>query len=1124
MEILGILILLAILVFYVIGVPWTALSSRKEAIMARQAIGGLTDQIGRLQLQIDQLRARLSEAAAAQPADQTVPARKAAATRAKREAKVRSVPDPAPGTSESVAVAKVSPAASPETAPEAASADQDAGSPRSPWEPTAKPAVAPPVGSMVSEAVESGHASFQQAQAPPKRDFEEMLGTRWAVWVGGAALALGALFLVRYTIEAGFFGPRVRLAMAALFSIAFLGAGEALRRGVFRIGKDLGPLPVGHVPLALTAAGTVGLFGTVYAAYALYGFIGQTTAFVLMGGLGVAAMAAALLHGEALAGIGLIASYATPILVGGESRSRWPLVVFLLVITAASMALQQRLRTLWLGWATVAAAGLWAGLLIFAGRGQALAELAYITGLLALFAAALVWLAADEADAKAEPPMGDTLPLVALFGPAAAMGALFLTQNAPGFAYVAAVLAALALLAATALRSGRASLGFLAAGLLPLGASLCWPAVTGQRDWFGRVLDGALLNLTTAPVNGGWLTVLAFAAAALLFLAPLAVLSGRFTARPPHRTEGWLAIAFTAGLAAPVLILAWAIRRNGIEQDFAVAAIMLGIALASALVSDRLYRRSDQAADSAALAGSAGYASGAALALGLAIAFALRDLWMAVGFAAAALAIAAVNDRRPMPALRRTAAAMATTAVLRGLLSPAVFGPEAWPLLNGYLAAYGAPAAMTATAAALLFRSGKDRSLRIMESAALALAAVWLLLTIRHGFHAQNVIIRDIAELLLPPVRFHEVWVLALGGLAFVAAGCWLGEKDSGKPAIAAVLGGFIVMLLAVPLYGLLHNPMLSVNGFVAGYPVFNRLTVGYGVIALAFLAAAYLLRRQQFGAMTPAALGIAALFVLAWLLTQIRMAFQGGDLWSGGALGLGEAGVYVLVFLGIAILADRLRQTAMASRLPPEPLAIGVMGANGLGLALLAVLCLVSANPWLGRQMSGFPVIDSSFVGYLLPALALGWLANAGRLRPPSFHPALTQVNRAAAIGLGWFFLITQVRRAFAGLESFTWVASSDAEQYAYSLATLAYGVAILAVGFKLGSRATRLASAVFVILAVAKVFLFDMAGLTGLWRAFSFIGLGIVLIGIGLVYQRVLFSGQRPSGEPASVAADKP
>ena len=57
------------------------------------------------------------------------------------------------------------------------------------------------------------------------------------------------------------------------------------------------------------------------------------------------------------------------------------------------------------------------------------------------------------------------------------------------------------------------------------------------------------------------------------------------------------------------------------------------------------------------------------------------------------------------------------------------------------------------------------------------------------------------------------------------------------------------------------------------------------------------------------------------------------------------------------------------------------------------------------------------------------------------------------------------------------------------------------------------RAASAVLVVLTVLKVFLIDMAQLEGVLRAFSFMGLGICLIGIGLFYQRVL--GRR---EPAA------
>ncbi|TMJ38676.1 MAG: DUF2339 domain-containing protein, partial [Alphaproteobacteria bacterium] len=78
-----------------------------------------------------------------------------------------------------------------------------------------------------------------------------------------------------------------------------------------------------------------------------------------------------------------------------------------------------------------------------------------------------------------------------------------------------------------------------------------------------------------------------------------------------------------------------------------------------------------------------------------------------------------------------------------------------------------------------------------------------------------------------------------------------------------------------------------------------------------------------------------------------------------------------------------------------------------------------------------------------------------------------------------------------------------------------LAFGVALLVAGMLLRSQAVRLASAAVVTLTVLKVFLVDMHDLTGVFQGLSFIGLGIVLLGIGWLYQRVLFP--RPGAFPA-------
>src|SRR5262249_62381915 len=94
----------------------------------------------------------------------------------------------------------------------------------------------------------------------------------------------------------------------------------------------------------------------------------------------------------------------------------------------------------------------------------------------------------------------------------------------------------------------------------------------------------------------------------------------------------------------------------------------------------------------------------------------------------------------------------------------------------------------------------------------------------------------------------------------------------------------------------------------------------------------------------------------------------------------------------------------------------------------------------------------------------------------------------------------------------------TSDAEQYPSSAVWLVYGVVLLLVGIVLRSQPARLASAAVIALTVGKVFLYDMAGLTGIFRALSFIGLGAVLVGIGLLYQRLLFP-RRPQVAAAPV-----
>ena len=80
-----------------------------------------------------------------------------------------------------------------------------------------------------------------------------------------------------------------------------------------------------------------------------------------------------------------------------------------------------------------------------------------------------------------------------------------------------------------------------------------------------------------------------------------------------------------------------------------------------------------------------------------------------------------------------------------------------------------------------------------------------------------------------------------------------------------------------------------------------------------------------------------------------------------------------------------------------------------------------------------------------------------------------------------------------------------------------LALGALLLLYGVWRHMQGARIASGLFVLAATLKIFLYDMSGLEGLMRALSFIGLGLVLIGIGLLYQKLVFARRPPAGGDA-------
>ena len=161
------------------------------------------------------------------------------------------------------------------------------------------------------------------------------------------------------------------------------------------------------------------------------------------------------------------------------------------------------------------------------------------------------------------------------------------------------------------------------------------------------------------------------------------------------------------------------------------------------------------------------------------------------------------------------------------------------------------------------------------------------------------------------------------------------------------------------------------------------------------------------------------------------------------------------------------------------------------------------SENPLFSGESVGGRYVNLVLLGYGFPAMLAAILALVSRGVRPRPYGATAAVT---AVALALAYLSLEVRTLYHG-EVLSRGPLGDAEQYTYSAVWFVFGVALLAVGVWMSSQALRFASAAVVILTVLKVFLIDMRDLAGIYQGLSLIELEIVLIGIGWLYQRLLF-----------------
>lgn len=169
--------------------------------------------------------------------------------------------------------------------------------------------------------------------------------------------------------------------------------------------------------------------------------------------------------------------------------------------------------------------------------------------------------------------------------------------------------------------------------------------------------------------------------------------------------------------------------------------------------------------------------------------------------------------------------------------------------------------------------------------------------------------------------------------------------------------------------------------------------------------------------------------------------------------------------------------------------------------LAGLAHLQLSMAdNPfWQAQSLGSFPVLNVLLLLWGLPAV-LFWAFSRQLLQP-----RLKQAASYAALLCGFLYLTGAIRHYWQQGQILLSLPTSVAEQYSYSLVFLTLAIATVLLAQWRDRGTARKAGFALLSLVVLKVFVVDLNDLTGVLRALSFIGLGLSLVLLGWLFQRL-------------------
>jgi uncharacterized membrane protein len=911
----------------------------------------------------------------------------------------------------------------------------------------------------------------------PALSLEQWL-IRMGVWVGGLAFALAGIFLVKVAFEHNILSPAVRVGIGTAFGLALRGA------GVWRQKKEAG------VAQALSAAGIADLFACFLAATNLYHLLSPTTGFALLAATTAAAVVLSLKQGPFVALLGLVGGFLTPALIRTDHPSAASLFGYLLLLQVGLIGVTRVRRWWWLAALTVLASQGWVALWLItqpwsASDGPAL-------GMFVLMSTVVVTLSAMQEEGWDRNPLWARLLTYGTLVSGMGLSGVLLAVS--GF---------------SAMEWG--FIGLLSAGCMVL-ARVRW--AYEPLAWLAAVLVFGLLWWDTQHGMAEHQLRAEAAVAAFGGLFALGAYGLMWGSKNPAawaNLSGVAALAFTLlayfGLGVAPRGVSWAHLPEG------VAVLYAGLSV-PVMFRRKVMRMGEEVFSALATC--------AVAALALAPPMAWEQAQLTAGWAVLVPLTAWLAVKLRVGSLKTMTGVLAGLVAVRLAANPMVFsygaGASFWwnPLVWAYV-----PGMAGLLGAMFILERGEKRAEHKekaqefagwLQVAASVVGLAFVTMMTRRFFHGES-----LSELSLQMVErstYPSVWVIA--GMGLLAIGWKWGppaQRAVGYATVGVAMG--YVLLVQV----LVANPLWWGDA-LGPRVVVNWLLYMYGLPAAMIGGAAWWMGRRREGTaavFAPIAGAVSLLLVFVLVTLEIRHAFHGPVLARAEVDPFGtlaERGTYAVMWLaaGIGLVAAGRRAESTV-------LAMGGYAFAWAGLAFALGFESLFLNPLaLPTDVGDTKVFNWLLYGYGAPAVLLGgiavWLFEA----KDATARGMARAAAVASLVLLFVLVTLEVRQGFQGTRLVYVERPGSAEMYAYSAAWAVLGTVLLVAGIVTRGPILRWASLGVMLLAILKVFLFDTAHLSDIFRVLSFAGLGVSLTLLGLLYHYFVF--RRPVVETAGGA----